>query len=362
MNIDNNKISIRQMIVIFLISIASPVIRVIPRYTSEIAENASWAMPIFACIFFIILLFILNAIVGKNDSKSLEDIFCDVFGKVIGKILQVIYFIWTIFIIATYLRYFADRMSSSIYVFTTNKFFILSMLVLVYYVTRREIKFFARYIEFCIIVFMLFLIFTFAVAIPDIRLSNLMPTTINDVPDILKSTITFMGILSYITFMFFLGDKISNKEEFKSHFLNLTLIIAVTSIMIILVTVGIFGYKLTSELNLPFFAFFKNIQILDIIERVESLLITFWIITDFCIITTFTYIAMKLFKKIFGLQSVRFTITPILFISYILSLYIASNLYEMIKYSKYVFLPMNVILGIGVPIICLIVGKIRKKI
>lgn len=358
----NNKISIRQIVIIFIISIASPVIRVIPRYTSEIAGSASWVMPIFATLMFLGLLFILNAIIGKDNEKSLEDVFCDVFGKFIGKIINIIYFIWIIVIIATYLRYFADRLTSSIFVSTSNKFFMLTMLMIVYYVTRNELKIFARYLEFVMLIFTIFLIVTFAIAIPEIKLTNLLPVTTNDTVDVLKSTIPFMGILSYITFMFFFGDQISNKQEFKNHFAKMSIIVLITSIMIILVTVGYFGAKLTSEMNLPFFAFFKNIEILDIIERVESLLITFWIVTDFAIITTFTFIAMKFIKKIFNVNSAKHLITPVLFFSYILGLYLATNLFEMADYSKYIFLPVNIVLGIGFPILLLIVGKIRKKI
>lgn len=361
-NNNNNKVSIRQIVIVFIISIASPIIRVIPRYSAEIAKSASWLMPFFATPMFLIFLFILNGIVGKKDNKTLDQQYNEIFGKLVGKVLAIIYIVWIFVIISTYLRYFADRLSSSIYVATSNKIFIFTMLLLVYYATRRDFKFFARYIEFVMILFLIFIIFTFFTAIPTIKIDNLTPVTTNDSLNILKSTQPIMGIYTYITFMFFLGDKISNKQEFKKQFKLISIIIFFTSLVVLLVTVGTFGYKLTSDLNLPFFAFFKNIQILEIIERIESLLIIVWMVTDFCIISTFTFIEMNLIKNTFNLESSKEVITPILIMAYILAISLGSNLFEMINFSKYLFLPGNIILGIGIPIIAFIIGKIRRKI
>ncbi|MNV88834.1 hypothetical protein D3C71_1830740 [compost metagenome] len=71
---------------------------------------------------------------------------------------------------------------------------------------------------------------------------------------------------------------------------------------------------------------------------------------------------MNLLKNTLKLESSKEIITPILFISYLLAISLGSNLFEMINFSKYIFLPGNIILGIGIPIIALIVGKIRRKI
>lgn len=358
----NNKISIRQTMVIFFIAIASPIIRVIPRFSAEIAQEASWVMPIVGIIFFIILLYILNAIIGKKNNHSLEDVFYDVFGKLIGKTIILVYIIWTVLLIAIYLRYFADRMTASIFISTPNRFFIATMSALIYIVVRKDIKFFARYIEFFSVIFVVFLFLSFFVAIPNVKIINLLPVDTTCFIPILKSSFPLMGMLAYITFMFFLGDKISDKENFKKHIKKISIAIFLMSLIVILMTVGPFGYKLTQQFNLPFFMFFKSIELLNIVERIESVLITFWTVTDFCIITTFTYIAMKLIKKNFNLKSSKQIITPLLFITYILALFICTNIFEMKDLSLQILIPGNVIMGIVVPIILLIVGKIRKKI
>lgn len=362
MDSEDNKISIRQVVVIFLIAIASPIIRVIPRYCAEIAQEASWLTPIFSTVAFMILLFVLNKIMGKNTPESLEDIICKVFGKVIGTILTYIYILWFIIMLSVYLRYFADRITASIFVFTPNKFFIATMLFVIYIVLRKDIKFFARYIEFFLLIFIIFLCSSFFIAIPSINISNLFPVTTNDFGKIALSALPLLAVQSFITYLFFLGDKISNKQEFKSHIKKILATVVLTSVMVILLTIGIFGCKLTQDLNLPFFIFFKNIEILGIIERIESVLITFWVVTDFCIITMFGFVAIKLIKKTLKLSSTKQIVTPLLFFSYVLSMFIASSQFEMVSLSQYVLIPVNLILGMGMPIVLLIVGKIRKKI
>jgi hypothetical protein len=229
-------------------------------------------------------------------------------------------------------------------------------------VVRKDLKFFARYLEIFGLLFMIFMIVSFVISIPNVKVTNLFPVTTKDIGSIALSTYPLLGIGGYMTFMFFLGNMVSNKQEFKSHFKKVCPILVVAGLAVILLTVGIFGSDLVQSLNMPFFVFFKNIEILNIFERLESVLITFWTVTDFAIVTTFTYIAVKLIKKTFNLNSSKEIVTPFLFICFILSLYIASNVEEVNLFSKYISLPVNIIYGFIIPIILLIVGKIRKKI
>lgn len=359
----DNKISIRQIIAIFLIGIASPVIRVIPRYCSQLAQSASWVTTIIAPLIFLVLLYILNSLLCKNNSSdSLEDVFIKVFGKFIGKTTVYVYIVWLILMFSVYLRYFADRITSSIFVATPNTFFITTILFIIFIVVRRDIKFFARYIDFILLIFVVFLFTSFFISIPSINIKNLLPVTIYDTGKIMYATIPLMAVLGYITYMFFIGDKISNKKDFKSHFPKIVITVMLTSLMVIFLTVGVLGHKLTESLNLPFFVFFKNIEILGIFERIESVLITFWIVTDFCIITMFAYISVKLIKKNLELKSTKQIVTPVLCISYILSQDIGSNIFEINSLSERILVPGNLILGCIMPLILLIIGKIRKKV
>lgn len=78
----------------------------------------------------------------------------------------------------------------------------------------------------------------------------------------------------------------------------------------------------------------------------------------FCIIAMFTYISVKLIKKNLDLKSTKQIVTPkILFISYILSQDIGSNIFEVNSLSERILVPGNLILGCIMPLILILLVK-----
>jgi spore germination protein KB len=162
--------------------------------------------------------------------------------------------------------------------------------------------------------------------------------------------------------MFFLGDEVSNTQDFKKNTKYIISKITFFNVFVILATVGVFGSTLTKQFNLPFFMFLKNIKLLDIIERVESIFMSFWFITDATIIIIFVYIITKLIKKVGNLEYSRTSVTPIIFGSFIFSFYVVSSTFELYEFSEKFLLYINLGYQFVLPIIALIVGKIRKVI
>ncbi|MCX8074729.1 MAG: GerAB/ArcD/ProY family transporter [Clostridia bacterium] len=360
MDNENSKISIRQLFIIFVISIASPLTRVLPKYCGEIAKQATWLTPILAIIPFMLLIYVLNNLFTKTKLGSLEDIYIKIFGKIIGKTVLFMHIIWIITMIALYVRYFADRLTSSIFIFSPMQFFMITILLMTYLVVRNKIEYFGRFMELYNKIFLIFLIISIFVGLSDVKLPNILPITTYDIGPVFISIVPLFGILGYITFMFFLGDKVANKDKLKNYTKQLYLSMTFLSVVIVMITIGIFGYKLTGNLNLSFFIFFKDIEILSIIERVESIFLCVWIVTDFAIISIFMFIVVKLIKKFFNLNTSKELVTPVIFIVYVYAQYIASNLFELSMLSKNIFLYINVGLGCIIPISAFIIGKIRK--
>ena len=112
----------------------------------------------------------------------------------------------------------------------------------------------------------------------------------------------------------------------------------------------------------PYFSALKNIELFTVIERVEALAITFWLVTDIVLIVVLFYIATTLIKRIFNLPSREKMLTPLLFLEYVLSLYIASSLFELEKYSRGIGSILYISFGIIIPFILYVIGKFRKVI
>lgn len=361
MEVSKGKISIRQGIILFALILGAPSLRVVPNYVSRTAERASWISPFLVVIPSIILVFVL-ARLFKNKSGSLYDIYEDIFGKIINKIITVVYVAWCIFLASFYMRMFAERFVETILFDTSIVGIIVLMALFVLFIVNQKIDVLGRMAEILIFLFGSIIVVVFFVIFRDIKLENLWPITHFNLVPALKGTVPLFSLISYITALMFLGDKISNKKAIKKTGIIGVISIAVFSLLIILSTIGLMGYKLNSQFLFPYFTTLKNIQIMGSIERVESLVISTWVGADCAIVSFFTLIALTLIRRQFNCKSHKKFSVWIIAIIVIVSIMFAPNLYAAKKIDLEIVGNVNVILFAIVPIIALCVGKIRKVI
>lgn len=358
-----DKISIRQFFIIYVIGVAALIIRVLPRYSSFFAKEGTWIASIAAVLPMFLLMFLLYKIMRNGKDSSLVDSFKRILGKAGSKVLLAIYLIACIVFLAFRIRYFAEKCMSSIFTNVQVEFFIISVLVVVYLIAKNKLQAFARFTEFIWIPLLMFVIFILFISIPDIKLENLYPITIYDIDNIAMGVLPIMAVYVYLPCMLFLGDSVNNKEKFLKTGIKYILIIGILGAIISLTTVGVFGSDLSQDLTQPYFTALKNIELFGTIERIEALAITFWIVTDIVLIIILTYVVSTLFKKLFDLPNNRKDfVVPILFLEYIISIYLASNVFELEYYSRGIGAVIYIIFGVGIPIVIYLIGKVRKVI
>jgi hypothetical protein len=67
-------------------------------------------------------------------------------------------------------------------------------------------------------------------------------------------------------------------------------------------------------------------------------------------------------KWLFKLKDTKPLISIYLILLYVLSSYLARNLFELRQLSNILFLPGNIILGLIIPMIAFMIGKLRRKV
>ena len=84
MQLSKGKISMRQALIFVFISITSPLLRVLPSYSS-ISKEASWIVPIISLVFLSIYILVLNTItkkykdkVGKPQKPFIDEIYSNI--------------------------------------------------------------------------------------------------------------------------------------------------------------------------------------------------------------------------------------------------------------------------------------------
>ncbi len=362
MKAQKEKISVRQLILLFIMVTFSPSIRVFPSVTASIAEQVGWLSPLMAATGLIVLVFIVQSLFKKGKDLNLSDIIYKIAGNFIGRIVVFIYFLWILILLALYVRYYTERILASIFPSTSMQFFIIIMLALVFYVIRGGLVPLARYSELIFILFIPGLSTIILLAFTKFKMTNILPVSFKDILPIATGSYNILGIWGYFLFLFFFADKVSDKEHIKKHGIKSALFVTIIAILIIAITIGVLGADLTSRMTLPFFAVVKTISLFNVIERLESALLSIWIIADFFIISVFAYIAISIVKSLFRTIGTKSFASPIILLTYTLSQYLAVNRFELEKFSNHFALQLNILLEFIVPLIIFVIGKIRKVI
>ncbi|NLY43293.1 MAG: endospore germination permease [Clostridiaceae bacterium] len=356
------KISIRQAVIIFLMVVYSPAIRLFPVLSSEIGERAGWLTPVFAVLPFIGLVYIMHEMFKKEKEASLSDIFIKVLGNIPGRVLLSIYLIWLMILLGTYVRYFSERFLTLLLPNNPMPFFTITILLLVFYAVRGGIVSLTRTAEFFFLLFSILFVILFILTLANVEIINLFPVTYYDILPLVKSTYSILGIWGYFTFIFFIGDKINDKEHIKRFGLQAAVYLLLVTIMLLVQTIGVYGHTVIQRISMPYFVVIQSISIMESLERIESVTLTFWVIVDFVIISVFMYIIIRIIKQLFSLSSSKQFMSPVTMFAYVFSFYVSRNNFELSNFSKYIALQVNIALGFVLPFIVFVIGKIRKKI
>lgn len=358
----NEKISTRQIFILFILSTLSPAIRIFPTTCSEIAKTAAWLAPIISAVSLIILYSVINAFFKKKNINNLNDVFNAVLGNIPGKILLTLYLLWCIVLFLLYIRYYAGRLLSSIYPNTDIRFFLIVMLAIVFMAARGKIETFLRFSEFTFFLFMIVLILFFVIMLPEVKLSNIYPVTYYDLVPSMGASIRVSAVWSYLLLPFFFGENIINKDQIKKYGKQTTIFLVAFNVILLITVVGSLGYSVARRMSLPFFNAVKLITFIETFDRFESIVLAIWVAADFILITLFAIVITSIIKNLFSLSETKYMATPVVLLGYIGSQYVSSNRFEREEISNHFAIFVNLIMFFVVPIIILIIGKLRKKI
>ena len=358
----NGKISIRQVFILLLVVILSPSIRIFPNSCSEAAKLAAWVAPIISFVFYSVLYQVISAFFKKKGINNLSDVFNAALGSIIGKILLVVYLLWSIFLFSLYIRYYAGRLLSSIFPNADMRFFLIAILIVVCIAARGKLE---TYMRFCEMVFLLFVVLMsmmYILLIPEVKLSNIYPVTYYDFLPALKASLRVSAIWGYLLLPFFFSDNFLNMNQIKKYGKQSGFFVVPMTVALIATVVGTLGYSVAKRMPLPFFSAVKLISVVESFDRFESVILTIWTAADVILITFFALVIINIIKHLFSLSETKYLATPVVSLGYIGSQYLASNRFELEVISIHFAIYVNLALLYVVPILILIIGKLRKKI
>ena len=359
--IDNGKISIRQVCVMFILVTLSPAIRLFPLISSRYGGGAGWIAPIIGSFGLIAVIAVLHAIFKGGRVSDLADAFDKSLGRKTGKVLLTIYLLWTLLLFLLYVRYYAERLASSLFTSVNLDFFIIAMMIVVFFAARLRLTALARFSEISVLVFAAIFAVFFVLLIPTFRVENVLPVTHYDAVPILRSSYPIVSVWGFITLLFFLN--VENVRDMKKHARNTVLILVPATVLMLFLVIGSLGADVAMRMSLPFFRVSRLIDVMQPFDRFEAILSSVWVIADFILITVFAFVIMGISKKLFSLSEPRFLAGPIALFGYAGSMVLAANVFELEQFSNSpVPHAVNIALCIVIPAAALGVGKMRGRL
>jgi len=358
----NSKISARQAFIIFMVSILSAAIRLFPTSCAEIGEQAAWLAPIFGALPLLLLCLILSALFKKQSVAGFFDAIKLSLGKIGGGIMVSFYLFWVMIVYFIYIRYFAERLLSTIFPDTDIQFFIYSMMILVFIGARGKLETFARFSEVAFFLFTVVLIAFFILLIPTVKAENLLPITHYNLLPAAKAAYPILGIWGYLTLIYFLGDSVADKGNIMRIGKKGVVFLAFMTTLILVFVIGSVGYTVARRMPVPFFSATKLITIMEGLDRLEPVLLSVWIILDFIIITLFAKLVMRIAKNLFAVSEEKYLASPVVLLGAVGSQLLASSRFELETFSSKLGILINIITCFVFPAVVLAVGKLRKKI
>ena len=359
---EKHKISVQQAILLFLTMVYTPTVRVAGTYTATYANQAAWLCPVVSLPLLFLLLFVIQAFYKNNPNKSFMQITSNIVGDFLSKIIFCFYFIYLSILLALYIRYYAERLVTSLYASTTIDIFMICMVIIIFFIARTVIRVIARMNE---VIFLLITIIFFTLIIllfPELEIDNVTPISYLDIYPVAKGSIGIIALWVYIFFLFMMGDRIEAIKEIKRKNVFVGSFLFSTTVIILFFSIGTLGSSVLKRTPLSFYVTVKQISLFNTIQRVESVLISTWILADFIIISMFTFIVLDIIKYLFHLSDVRQMIGIFLIFEYFLCKYLSINSFELQEFSSRIAVPANIIFGLIIPLIIFLIGKIRKKL
>ena len=230
------------------------------------------------------------------------------------------------------------------------------------YAVRGGIVYIARTVEFIFYALTFLFIVLFLFTVFNIDIINIFPVTHYDFLPLVRSSFSPVGMWGAFTFIFFFGNDINDKEHIRRFGLQAAVYQTIMAVIILLQTIGVYGHSVISRTSLPYFFVVKGISVLDTIERIESIVIAFWVIVDFSAICVYVYILVSIIKSLFYISETKPLASPVIICAFIISQWIAKDKFELEGFSDNFSFPVNATFCFVIPFIIFIIGKIRKKI
>ena len=366
----------RQLLYACLVMLLSPALRIIPARSAALAGRSAWLSGIAALpILLIYALFLCRFSEKIGSGEGAEVLICRCLGEKLGKLVLLVTVLWFLVYCGFILRAGADRMISTVYNDASPGVFVLVMAALGLSAALSSERTILRSAKLMAPPVLGVLILVLAAAVPEIKSENLLPLNSFEVLYSFKGAVITVdaAVLPMVLALFLADKKISPDGQFTALALWLAGISVLLFVMELCI-IGSFGAPLTAELRQPFFVLVRNLVLFGSLERIEALVVSLWVFSDFILVAVCLSAAQRILRGLVGKRSSyagermldmkngRWMIWLCAVSAAVFALVFAPDSESMTLWSDTVIPIANLTFAFGLLPIIYIAGKLRKKI
>ena len=356
------RINSRQFLTIFLIAVFSPAVVFLPTVAAKIAHQAAWVSVLCSVIPMILFVLILSALMIKHNGKNLAQINILIFGKYLGVFINALYLVWIMILTALYLRYFAERMLSTILPDTSMYLVIISFVIIAGIVAENGFLSFARLSKILFYFFIgLFLIVTIYAAVAKGNIENILPVSRLDAGPVALGVFPVLAMWFGITYLMFCGENLETKG-LRKDMIFISIAVTVISLLIVFATIGILGFEASDKIEMAFAKAVKYFKAADPFRLMDAAFFSMWIFADFVIVTLYTHASTNICASAANVRDrhKNWIVYGILIIVTLISFLLWKNSEELKSFSENWYF-VNFAFGLF-PVVTFVVGKIKEQV
>lgn len=366
----------RQLAGIGFVSLLAPIIRLLPRQMVMLAGNAAWIAPILAIVPAVLLILFMDWFLkNRQYNEGLGDLFLRALGGFFGKLALLLFTFWLLFYAGFTIRNGADRFIATVYPNSLPWAFSTTMLLLTLMAALGRLQVLARTARvFCPILLLVF-VMVFAFSVPDMDVRNLLPVSRLDIDNILIAVIPVLNTTSIVSYTAFLSGYSDDRTPLLRIYFRWLVLILVILTLLVTTALSIFGAELVTRIDHLFLVMIRGIRFTNLVERIEAVVIAFWVVTDFVLVSTFLFVCIENLHLVLGIRRDKRQVGPMFSLKngrwliwlcaaavFAAAILIAPSSFSFHWISE-VFIPYTNLFFVFVllPLIC-IIGKLRKTI
>ncbi|MBC7958602.1 MAG: endospore germination permease [Vallitaleaceae bacterium] len=356
----NDKISVRQLQIMMILTMFASVSLTLPRTTAEIANQDGWMLVIGATFLMIGYAYLIITLGKMFPQQTFVEYSGEILTRPIGAIIVLVFIIKAVVFFGLEVRVFSELVKQTLLTKTPIEFIMIAFMFTLVFLTRKGIECRARLCEIIIFLALIPIFFILLVSIKDVKIENMAPFFALSYKDFFSGSYLLSIKAVGIEFLLLtLGYLRTQRHVTKAVFQSIALFMVI-GFIINFVTLGIFGYKCTARLIWPVMNIMQVVQIPgSFIERQDALMMSFWILTMVVINSAYLFYGSLATSKLFKTKENNWVNLLILPIAYFIALgpdNVPDTYEVMTRLSK----TYGLIFLLPVPLLLLVVAKIRK--